>query len=130
MKIATWNVNSIRTRLPIVLDWLKNNAIEVLCLQETKVTDADFPRSSFEELGYHLYISGQKSYNGVAIFSRQPLTEVTIGFSPVVGTDLGGELDEQKRIIAGIVPMVRRSTVINIFIKCVGWQRSKITSKQ
>ena len=67
MKIATWNVNSIRTRLQHVVDWLIQNPIDVLCMQETKVIDDKFPRSPFEELGYHLYLSGQKSYNGVAI---------------------------------------------------------------
>ena len=61
MKIATWNVNSIRTRQPHVIDWLTNNSIDVLCLQETKVIDKDFPRQPFEELGYHTYIYGQKA---------------------------------------------------------------------
>src|SRR5919202_1759658 len=65
MKVATWNVNSIRTRLGQVVDWLQTNPVDVLCLQETKVVDADFPRSQFENIGYHLYVSGQKSYNGV-----------------------------------------------------------------
>ena len=69
LKIATWNVNSIRTRQQIVIDWLQQNPVDVLCLQETKVQDVQFPRSPFAELGYHIYISGQKSYNGVAIFS-------------------------------------------------------------
>jgi exodeoxyribonuclease III len=102
MQIATWNVNSIRTRLPIVTDWLKNNSIDLLCLQETKVIDADFPRQEFEELGYNLYVCGQKSYNGVAIFSLQPLQETILGFSPIVGEQLGEEFDEQKRVIVGI----------------------------
>lgn len=76
MKIATWNVNSIRTRLQHVVDWLIQNPIDILCMQETKVIDDHFPRSPFEELGYNLYLSGQKSYNGVAILSLQPLQNI------------------------------------------------------
>jgi exodeoxyribonuclease-3 len=88
MKIATWNVNSIRSRQEQVRNWLQAHSVDVLCLQETKVIDADFPRSPFEELGYHLYISGQKAYNGVAILSKScksPLTNVTTGFTPILG---------------------------------------------
>ena len=70
MKIATWNVNSVRSRQQHLLDWLKTNPVDILCLQETKVVDQDFPKTPFENLGYYVYISGQKSYNGVAIFSR------------------------------------------------------------
>ena len=113
MKIATWNVNSIRTRLDHVVGWLQANPVEVLCLQETKVVDSDFPRSPFEALGYHLYISGQKSYNGVAIFSRTPLSDVSIGFAPVVGEALVGDLDEQKRVISGVVDGVR---ILNLYV--------------
>lgn len=85
MKVATWNVNSIRIRQPLVINWLQQNPVDVLCLQETKVIDLNFPKTPFEELGYYLYISGQPSYNGVAIFSRQPLENVYVGFTPVVG---------------------------------------------
>ena len=113
MKIATWNVNSIRTRLTQVVDWLQANSVDVLCLQETKVVDADFPRSPFESLGYHLYISGQKSYNGVAILSRTPVEDITIGFAPVLGADAAGDLDEQKRVIAGIVGNIR---IVNLYV--------------
>ncbi len=84
MKIATWNVNSIRTRLEQVIFWLKENPIDVLCLQETKVIDADFPRSPLEELGYYTYFSGQKAYNGVALISRQPMTDISAGFTPIL----------------------------------------------
>lgn len=101
MKIATWNVNSIRSRLNLVTEWLQENPVEVLCLQETKVVDADFPRSPFKQLGYHLYISGQKSYNGVAIFSKSPLQDVSTGFSPVLGTP-ATEFDGQKRVLTGM----------------------------
>ncbi|MEO0847944.1 MAG: exodeoxyribonuclease III [Cyanobacteria bacterium J06648_1] len=111
MKVATWNVNSIRSRLQIVTDWLQQHRVDVLCLQETKVQDQDFPRSHFEELGYNIYISGQKSYNGVALFSSKPLEEVSCGFSPIVGEV--GELDVQKRVISGIADGVR---IVNLYV--------------
>ena len=113
MKIATWNVNSIRTRQEQVVDWLQTTKVDVLCLQETKVVDADFPRSLFEELGYHLYICGQKAYNGVAIFSLKPLEQVSTGFTPVLGGDKVGDLDEQKRVITGVVDGVR---IVNLYV--------------
>ncbi|MBW4651078.1 MAG: exodeoxyribonuclease III [Kastovskya adunca ATA6-11-RM4] len=113
MKVATWNVNSIRTRQDQVVEWLQNNPVDVLCLQETKVMEVQFPRSPFEELGYHLYISGQKSYNGVAIFSRTPLEQVSTGFSPLLDAETVGELDEQKRVITGIVGDVR---IVNLYV--------------
>ena len=111
MKVATWNVNSIRSRLQIVTDWLQQHQVDVLCLQETKVQDKDFPRSPFEDLGYNLYISGQKSYNGVALFSLKPLEDVSHGFSPIVGEV--GDLDEQKRVISGIAEGVR---IVNLYV--------------
>lgn len=113
MKVATWNVNSIRTRLGQVVDWLQANPVEVLCLQETKVVDADFPRSQIESLGYHLYVSGQKSYNGVAILSKTPVKDISIGFAPVLGADVVGEFDEQKRVITGTVENVR---IVNLYV--------------
>ena len=112
MKIATWNVNSIRTRLTQVMDWLQNHPIDVLCLQETKVVDKDFPRSSFEEAGWHLQIAGQKSYNGVAIATRAPLQDVMVGFVPVLG-DRAAELDGQKRLISGTIDGIR---IVNIYL--------------
>lgn len=111
MKVATWNVNSIRTRLQIVKDWLQKHQVDVLCLQETKVQDHDFPRSPFEDLGYNVYISGQKSYNGVALVSLNPLIDVSCGFSPIMG-DVG-VLDEQKRVISGIANGVR---IVNLYV--------------
>jgi len=113
MKIATWNVNSIRTRLDQVVDWLRMNPVEVLCLQETKVVDAAFPRSPLEDLGYHLYVAGQKSYNGVAILSRAPLDQVRVGFAAVLGTDKVGDLDSQKRVIAGTIAGVQ---LVNLYV--------------
>jgi exodeoxyribonuclease III len=112
MKIATWNVNSIRTRLEHVVGWLSQNRVDILCMQETKVVDANFPRTSFEELGYHLYISGQKAYNGVAIASLQPLENVTSGFTAIV-SNLEPEWDEQKRVITGIIDKVR---IVNLYV--------------
>ncbi|AKG21990.1 exodeoxyribonuclease III [Calothrix sp. 336/3] len=112
MKIATWNVNSIRSRLEHVTDWLQQNPVDVLCLQETKVVDGDFPRSPLEELGYHLYISGQKSYNGVALISRKPLDNVSVGFSSFL-TDLPPEWDEQKRVITGVIDGTR---ILNLYV--------------
>ena len=75
--------------------------------------DADFPIAPFESLGYHLYISGQKSYNGVAIFSKQAMTEVSAGFTPVIGEVLAEEFDEQKRVITGIINDIR---IINLYV--------------
>jgi exodeoxyribonuclease III len=112
MKIVTWNVNSIRTRQEHVINWLSQNPVDVLCLQETKVIDADFPRSPFEQLGYHLYFSGQKSYNGVAMLSRQPLEEVSIGFKGIL-PDLQPDWDEQKRVIAGVIDGIR---IVNLYV--------------
>ena len=113
MKIATWNVNSIRTRQTHVIDWLTHNSIDVLSLQETKVIDKDFPTKPFEELGYHVYIYGQKAYNGVAIFSRQPMTDIIRGFTPIVGEEVAQDFDEQKRVISGIIDGIR---IINLYV--------------
>ncbi|MEB3232320.1 MAG: exodeoxyribonuclease III [Leptolyngbyaceae bacterium] len=113
MKIATWNVNSVRTRLEHITDWLTANPVEVLCLQETKVMDDRFPRDAFESLGYHLYVSGQKAYNGVAIATRPPLESVSHGFGAVLGSDQVGDLDAQKRVITGMVEDIR---IVNLYV--------------
>ncbi len=100
MQIATWNVNSVRTRITHVCDWLQANPdVDILCLQETKVIDADFPHSPFHELGYQTYIYGQKSYNGVAIISRSPVQDIQMGFASILGEITEPSLDEQKRLI-------------------------------
>ncbi len=112
MKIATWNVNSIRTRLPHTTDWLKNTSVDVLCLQETKVVDEKFPRDAFTEIGYHAEIFGQPSYNGVAILSREPLSDISRGFAPILG-DRVAEFDQQKRVITGIIGDLR---VVNLYV--------------
>jgi len=80
MKIASFNVNSLRARLPIVLQWLSETQSDVLCVQETKVQDIDFPTDEFERSGYGYAFKGQKSYNGVAIFSRSEITNTRFGF--------------------------------------------------
>lgn len=100
MRIATWNVNSLRARLESVTDWLRRREPDVLCMQETKVLDEDFPSEEFYRLGYELATAGQKSYNGVAIASRLPLTEVTVGLA-----DTG--LEDDKRVIAATVDGLR-----------------------
>src|SRR5215210_983602 len=79
MKIATFNVNSIRRRLPIVLDWLKAHEPDVLCLQETKVQDSEFPAEAIRDAGYHATFRGMKGYNGVATLSRQKPDRVMYG---------------------------------------------------
>jgi exodeoxyribonuclease-3 len=99
MKIATWNVNSLKVRLPQVLLWLAENPIDVLCLQETKLTDDKFPAVEIEAAGYHVVYSGQKTYNGVAILSKKPVSDV-------VKNNPRFE-DAQQRIIAGTIDGVR-----------------------
>jgi len=113
MKIATWNVNSVRTRLEQVVGWLQDNPIDVLCLQETKVVDESFPRSAFTDLDYQVYAFGQKSYNGVALISRSTLADVSMGFRAVLPESLVGDLDEQKRVITGVLEGVR---VVNLYV--------------
>jgi exodeoxyribonuclease-3 len=93
MKIASWNVNSLRVRLPHVLDWLASEQPDVLALQETKMTDDDFPVQAIEDAGYHVVYSGQKTYNGVAVISKQPMSDIV--------TDVP-ELDDPQRRILGV----------------------------
>ena len=100
MKIATWNVNSLTARHQHVLDWLAaqpvDAPVDVLCLQELKMTDDKFPLEALAAAGYpHCAVFGQKTYNGVAIVSRHPLTEVTC--------NIKGFADEQSRVIAATV---------------------------
>ena len=80
MKIASFNVNSLRVRLPIVVKWLTDRQVDVLCVQETKVQDVDFPAGAFDDIGYNYVFKGQKSYNGVAIFSKSKISNVEFGF--------------------------------------------------
>src|SRR5665213_1929372 len=106
MKIATYNVNSIRKRLPLVLDWLKQHQPDVLCLQETKVQDEEFPVSALRDAGYHSCFRGMKGYNGVATLTRQPVQKVIHGLHE-------GPDNEDFRIVqtviettAGPVPVI------------------------
>lgn len=96
VRIATFNVNSVRARLPNVCDWLKETAPDVALLQEIKCQDEQFPRMEIEDLGYNVETHGQKSYNGVAILSKTPLEDVTRGLP-------GDESDEQARYMEATV---------------------------
>ncbi|HLL24055.1 MAG TPA: exodeoxyribonuclease III [Kofleriaceae bacterium] len=100
MKLATWNINSIRARNERLLAWLDKERPDVLCLQETKVEDAAFPGATLAARGYETVTFGQKSYNGVAILSTQPLTDVTRAFGD-------GEDDDDARVIAATTHGIR-----------------------
>lgn len=100
IKVASWNVNSIRTRLPHLLAWLAENRPDALCLQETKVEDTLFPHAALQGSGYTAVAHGQKSYNGVAILSRHPLDEVVTGFN-------GHNVEEQSRVISATMNGIR-----------------------
>ncbi len=101
MKFATFNTNSIRARLAIVVEWLAREHPDILCVQETKVQDRDFPVKAFDDVGYEVVFRGQKSYNGVAIVSRKPATDVRSTLS-------GDEKKEARFISAGIngIPVI------------------------
>ncbi len=105
MKIASWNVNSLRVRLPHLLDWLKTAEPDVVGIQETKCVDEQFPFAELEAAGYFAAHNGQKTYNGVALLSRQPLVDVS--------RDMDGFADEQRRVIAATVGGVR---VVNVYV--------------
>ena len=105
MKIASWNVNSLNVRLPHLQQWLADAQPDVACLQETKLEDSRFPDTALLELGYRSVFSGQKTYNGVAIVSREPAHDVQIG--------IPGFEDEQKRVIAATVGGVR---IVNLYV--------------
>ena len=114
MRIATWNVNSVRMRLEQVLAWLGTERPEVLCLQETKVADELFPLAPFRALGYEAAISGQKAYNGVAILSRLPIEDVRVGFAALLPDDPEAPgLGEQKRVISAQIAGLR---VLNLYV--------------
>jgi len=100
LKIATWNLNSIRAREVRLLDWLSRAAPDVVCLQETKVTEEQFPFDAIKERGYHAAVYGQKTYNGVALLSRDSAEDVTVGF--------GDEVDDpQARCISALIQGIR-----------------------
>lgn len=99
MKIACWNVNSLKVRLPHLLQWLDTNPVDVLCLQETKLTDDKFPVADINAAGYQVAFSGQKTYNGVAILSRHPITDV-VKNNPLFE-------DEQQRLLTATIQGMR-----------------------
>lgn len=105
LRIASWNVNSLKVRLPQVLDWLAAQQPDVLGLQETKTVDADFPAEALRAAGYSVAYSGQKTYNGVALLSRGPATDVI--------TDLPGLDDPQRRVLGATVGGLR---VLNLYV--------------
>ena len=93
--IATWNVNSIKSRLQHLTDWLRETQTDIVLLQETKTIDDNFPAMEIEDLGYNIAIHGQKTYNGVAILSKFPLDDIQKGLP-------GNEADEQARYIEAV----------------------------
>lgn len=99
MKIATWNINSLKVRLPQVIDWLAANPVDALCLQELKLSDDKFPHEELQQAGYHSAVFGQKTYNGVAILSRAPMRDVV--------TNIAGFDDPQSRVIAATLDTPR-----------------------
>jgi len=99
MKIATWNVNSLKVRLPHLVDWLRDTQADVVCLQETKLEDANFPGGALEEIGYRSIFSGQKTYNGVAIVARSTLSDAAPGIPDFA--------DDQKRVVSATVDGTR-----------------------
>jgi len=104
VKIASWNVNSLRVRLPQVAKWVGEQQPGILCLQETKLTDDNFPSAEIEALGFHAAYAGQKTYNGVAILSKQDIQDTV--------TDFPALDDPQKRVLCATVGDVR---VLNLY---------------
>ncbi len=105
MKIASWNVNSLKIRLPHLAQWCAGAAPDILALQETKLEDAAFPRAAIEELGYQAVFSGQRTYNGVALLARQPITDVV--------SDIPGFEDPQRRYLAATVGDLR---IVDLYV--------------
>jgi exodeoxyribonuclease-3 len=112
--IATWNVNSIRTRLSQIIDWINLVNPDILCLQETKVTDDSFPIEPFEKLGYSVEVFGQKSYNGVAIISKIKAEDIKKGFYRDVNSNHNIEkFQDQKRLIAANFNGIK---IVNVYV--------------
>jgi len=105
MQIATWNVNSLRVRLVQLLEWLAANSPDIVALQETKVTDGDFPVAQLEAAGYRALFNGQKSYNGVAILARAPLSEPALAIPDFE--------DPQRRVLAASCDGLR---IVNLYV--------------
>lgn len=112
MKIASWNVNSLKVRLPHLLQWLESSRPDIVALQETKLEDQNFPDSELAAIGYRSVFSGQKTYNGVALLARQGMSDVV--------TEISGFADPQRRVLAATAGGLR---VINVYVvngKAVG----------
>jgi exodeoxyribonuclease-3 len=109
MRIATWNVNSVNARIETVVRWFEAAQPDVACLQEIKCVDEKFPAEAFERLGYNVAVHGQKTYNGVAIVSKQPLEDVTRGLP-------GEDEDEQARYIEAVVSGPTPVRVASIYL--------------
>ena len=114
MLIATWNVNSVRTRLSQITNWINNVNPDILCLQETKVKDDSFPMKPFEELGYEVIKYGQKSYNGVAIISKLKIESFNKGFThDCKEKNISLEFNNQKRLISANINGLK---IINVYV--------------
>ena len=109
MRIATWNVNSVNARLPTVLEWIQAANPDIACFQEIKCVDEKFPREAFEDLGYNVETHGQKSYNGVALLSKHPLSDVRRGLP-------GDDADDQARYLEAVVEAPRPVRVAAIYL--------------
>jgi len=105
LKIATWNVNSLKIRLLHVQDWLEQEQPDILALQETKLTDENFPIASFHAMGYNAIFSGQKTYNGVAIISREAATAWNAG--------IPGYSDPQQRVLRADIAGIH---ILNVYV--------------
>lgn len=116
MKISTWNVNSVRARMPRLLEWLSETSPDIVCLQETKVVDDSFPRCEIEEAGYNVVVHGQKTYNGVAILAKGHIENVIRGFPD-------DEDGAEARVIAGQVEDVVVASVYVPNGKTVGHEK-------
>lgn len=105
LKAATWNVNSVRARMPVLLRWLEKEQPDLLCIQELKATEEQYPFQELTDAGYRSYVNGQVRWNGVALLSREPIEQIE--------TDLSDFLPEQKRMISGVLHGIR---FINVYV--------------
>ena len=105
LKVATWNVNSVRARMPVISRWIEKESPDILCMQELKATEEQYPLNEFSDLGYHSAVNGQVRWNGVAVISKYPMTDVQ--------KDLYGFLPEQSRMISATVCGIR---FINVYV--------------
>ena len=120
MKLATWNVNSLKVRLPHVIDWLADNPVDALCLQELKLDQDKFPVAELEAVGYHAAWSGQKTYNGVAILTRAPQQPQDV-IAGIPGYD-----DPQRRLLAA----TRSLATLAGSIRWIAWSRPRCSCAQ